>query len=389
MKKHIAIATGLLLVSSSAFATKARMAALGQDENYGSHYLKDSRNVFRNAANVNGMKNYVVTEWGNAAATESSAIAPSAEGGFFREAGNFAYGVYLGSDLDSQNATRAGGNGYGGSAITQGVAGFLDRDNEIDLFFAGDMGVEWGVRVGYSASKSEPTGSTKQEHSGMDLGLGIVMGDLEASANLNLKDESTYDGTNAGSKWEGGGMNLDVSYAMGSNTFYASYATIDSEFTSGTGVAKNETERKTLELGVGHVKEVSSTSRMIGNISYRSVEGEDKDGTTATSNQTQKDTSIPLTVGFETDATSWLTLRGAVSQNVLINNRETKVGASTTKATRANDTGVVAGATLNFGKLKVDGMIGNNGVNGQHTNASGGVLDTDRLLTRVGVHYWF
>ena len=92
--------------------------------------------------------------------------------------------------------------------------------------------------------------------------------------------------------------------------------------------------------------------------------------------------SFPLTLGFEADATSWLVLRGSVSQNVLINKTETK-GVS--KGTQANQTSVNAGATLNFGKLKVDGSIGNAAGTGNQT----GVLKTDDLLTRVGVHYWF
>ena len=91
MKKHIAIAAGLAVLSTSAFATKARMNALGQGDDRGSFYIQDSRNVFRNASDVNNMTNYVVTEWGTAAATEDSVTAPGAEGGFFRSAGQFNY----------------------------------------------------------------------------------------------------------------------------------------------------------------------------------------------------------------------------------------------------------------------------------------------------------
>ena len=59
MKKHILIATGLALLSGAAHATKARMQALGQDQNLGSFYLGDTRNVFRNAADLNGTKDYI------------------------------------------------------------------------------------------------------------------------------------------------------------------------------------------------------------------------------------------------------------------------------------------------------------------------------------------
>ena len=80
MKKHIAIAAGLAVLSTSAFATKARMNALGQGDDRGSFYIQDSRNVFRNASEVNNMTNYVVTEWGTASNTADSVTAPHAEG---------------------------------------------------------------------------------------------------------------------------------------------------------------------------------------------------------------------------------------------------------------------------------------------------------------------
>ena len=92
MKKSVLIATGLAVLSTSAYATKARMSALGQDEGLGSYYMGDTRNVFRNPADLNYTKNYMVAEWGQDAGTAN------AEGGFFRELGAFNYGVYLGSN---------------------------------------------------------------------------------------------------------------------------------------------------------------------------------------------------------------------------------------------------------------------------------------------------
>lgn len=391
MKKHVLIATGLAVLSTSAYATKARMAALGQDTGYGSFYMSDSRNIFRNAAHVNSMKNYVVTEWGSATGADSTATAPAAEGGFFREAGAFAYGLYLGSDLESQNGIRSAGTGYGGSGIAFGQASALDRDNELDVFFAGDMGVEWGVHLNYASNKDETgTPAVKEKQSALGLGAGIVMGDLNAYLNMGFKDETENVNNTTGAKWESmGSMVAGVGYNWMSYTFFAEYQKRGAEFVSGSGVAKNETEQTVLKVGAGHVKEVSATSRMVADLHYSTTKGEDKDGTTATNNREQTVTKLPLTVGFETDATSWLTLRGSVSQAVIINNAEVKTSSATTKSTNANDTSVNAGATLNFGKLKVDGMIGTNGVNGTNTNAKNGVLDADRLLTQVAVHYWF
>jgi hypothetical protein len=192
------------------------MEALGQDSERGSLYIQDSRNLFRNAAHVNTFKNYVVTEWGTATAgTADTAAAPTAEGGFFREMGAFSYGVYLGNKNDSEEAVR-NGTGYAGSAIATGTANFQDYDNPIDLYFGGDMGIQWGARISYAKGEVDTgTAATKTEHSAMGLGLGIVMGDLDVYGSMKLKDESKGDGATADAKYEAGGMQLGLGYNLG------------------------------------------------------------------------------------------------------------------------------------------------------------------------------
>jgi len=390
MKKQIIVATGLAVLSTSAWATKSRMEALGQDSERGSLYIQDSRNLFRNAAHVNTFKNYVVTEWGTATAgTADSATAPTAEGGFFREMGAFSYGVYLGNKNDSEEAVRNGA-GYGGSAIATGAAGFQDYDNPIDLFFGGDMGIQWGARISYAKGEVDTgTAATKTEHSAMGLGLGIVMGDLDVYGSMKLKDESKGDGATADAKYEAGGMQLGLGYNLGDLRVYADYAKQDAEYTSAAGAAKNETDQTSMMFGVAKTHEVSSSSRVWYSLSYLNVKGEDKDGTTATNNQEQTNTRLLLGVGMEAEANSWLTLRGSVTGPVVMNETETKT-TTTTKQTNANQVDVNAGATLSFGKLKIDGSIGTSASarNGALGTKSG-VLTTDNLLSRVAVHYWF
>jgi len=385
MKKQLAIATGLMLLATGAHATKSRMNALGQDSARGSHYLNDTRNVFRNAANINTMNNYVVTEWGTAASTVSSASSPAAEGGFARSAGNFNYGVYLGSDINSHNGQRATGTGYAGTA-TMGSGSFQMSDNEVDLFFGGDMGLQWGANLHYASGKTEAPATTKKEHSALGLGVGVMMGDLAASLNLGLKDESTFDGTTAGTKFENDGdMNFNVSYKMGANAFFVEYDKLGAKYNNGTATAT--TEKTTITVGAGHVKEVSNTARINMDVSYVKTDAEDK---TAAGVKTEVNSSkLPLTVGFEVDANSWLVLRGSIKQNFFIGTTETK-STTTTKSSVANSTVVQAGATLNFGKLKVDGAIGTTSAGGSAgSNTNDGTLRTDALLTTVAVHYWF
>ncbi len=397
MKKQIVLATIATLATTSAWATKSRMNALGQGQGRGSFYIQDTRNVFRNAARINQTNNYMVTEWGDATQA-GGATTPKAEGGFFKNAGAFSYGVYLGSDITDQ-AGNSAKDGYADSmqttstqATTFGDTGFKDRSNDLDLFFGGDMGVEWGARLHYANGKTEQTSpSPELKQSTLGLGLGMVMGDLNAYVNYTINDEMENSSTGAGYKFEDdGSMNIGVGYKWMDFTFFVDYNKTAAKYTGGTGVAANTTEMSVLNVGAGYIKEVSSTSRMFADVAYRMTSAEDKDGTTAANNIEADRSELPVTVGFETDATSWLTVRGSISQNVFLNSQSTKIGtAAELDSTRDNTTSVAAGATLNFGKLMIDGMIGTNGTNGTSSGTSRGVLDTDRLLTQVAVHYWF
>ncbi|WP_127716555.1 hypothetical protein [Halobacteriovorax sp. HLS] len=373
MKKQILIATGLAVLSTSAFASKARLEALGQNDDRGSFYVEDARNIFRNASKVNTFKNYIVTEWGTDNAAADTAAAPHAEGGFFREMGSFAYGLYLGSDIDSENANRTN---------------YQAQDNDLDLFFGGDMGVQWGARLHYASGKNETTGTFKKEHSNLGLGLGMTMGDIEAYANMILSDESKG-GASAGDKFEANGLNIGAAYNFAGNKFFVDYD--KSGYDNTVSAVKTENELTTLTVGVGRIHEVSSTARLNMDVAY--VASTEKVKPASATFGEIKNSTLPVTLGFEADATSWLVLRGSVSQNVFINNREVKGATTTTnnvKSTNTNTTDVTAGATLNFGKLKVDGSIGTTGASRTAaTAAEQGVLSLDNMMTRVGVHYWF
>ena len=57
MKKQIVLATIATLATTSVWATRARMNSLGQQQDRGSFYIQDTRNVFRNAARINQTNN--------------------------------------------------------------------------------------------------------------------------------------------------------------------------------------------------------------------------------------------------------------------------------------------------------------------------------------------
>lgn len=371
MKKNVLVIAGLAVLSTSAHATKARMESLGQDSVRGSEYISDSRNIFRNPALLNTTKNYIVTEWGTNATADDTASAPRAEGGFFREMGSFNYGLYLGNDGVAQGRT---------GLVNQ----FLTQDNALDLFLSGDMGVQWGAKLHYANSKDEGTSAFEKKNTAFGLGLGAVMGEAEVYADLALSDKST------GAVAAGDVFKTKPSYIVGGsykwsgNTFFANYESKKVEVTGSVvaGVTAGTTKSSTIVVGAGRIHEINPTARIVTDATVRM-------GTTETAAGKTKNNTLPVTLGFEADATSWLVLRGAVSQNVILNETKNTAGKKTTDA---NTTGVDAGATLNFGKLKVDGTIGTtNAANNSQTNGgtNTGTLSLSNLMTRVGVSYWF
>lgn len=368
MKKTLVIA-GLAVLSTSAHATKARMEALGQDSVRGSEYISDSRNVFRNPAVLNQTKNYLVTEWGTNATADETAAAPRAEGGFFREMGSFNYGLYLGNDETAKGRT---------GAVNQ----FLTQDNALDLFLSGDMGVQWGARLHYANSKDEATSAFEKKNTAIGLGLGVVMGELEAYTNITIVDKSEGAAAASNEFKTKPSYIVGGSYKIGGNTVFASYENAKYEVT-GT-VIPGTTKNSQITVGAGRIHEINPTARIITDATVKLA-------TEQTTAGKEKTNTLPVTLGFEADATSWLVLRGAVSQNVILNDTKTVAGK---KITNANSTGVNAGATLNFGKLKVDGTIGTTTAgNGTSANTPAGTntgtLSLSNLMTRVGVSYWF
>src|SRR5690554_693409 len=100
MKKQLTVALGLAVLATPAFASKARLMALGEDAN-GSFFINDNRNIFLNAAEANNHADLVTFEWGNNNGADSDTDA-NAEGGILYSHKNLVYGLHLGgqSTLD-------------------------------------------------------------------------------------------------------------------------------------------------------------------------------------------------------------------------------------------------------------------------------------------------
>jgi hypothetical protein len=379
MKKHVIIATGAALLSTSAFATKARMTALGQDGDRGSQYIQDSRNTFRNAAHVNNMNNYVVTEWGNGASAQQY------EGGFFRSTGSLAYGLYLGSDRHSGLGVY---NDIAANEFRPAQAAYRPG-NQIDLFLGGDAGFQWGARLGYMGGEDK-TGDTVNaityeniKRNAMNVGFGVLAGDLSAYLDLNIGDKTELtDPVEANVEQKGKlGLNIGGAYSMQNLTFHADIKTRKAETTVVGNPVTRELKHTGITVGVAQTHEISSTAMVFVATDFTSAKWEDSNGPGSAAKY--QENNLVVRFGFETDATSWLTWRGALSQSVFVASEKLSgtwnnnaLGGK--QAYNNESTNVTAGASLTFGKLVVDGSIG-----------AGGNLNLDQALANVAVSYWF
>lgn len=396
--KKISFIVALACLSTSAHATKARMIALGEDAADGSYYIQDDRNMFRNSAFLNDYANKSVLEWGNSSGAAGTNLdtdgAPKAQGGFIKNGGAYNYGAYLGNESNTTQLLRMSAWGSGDT--------LSHADNVLDVFFGGGSDMKWGANLAYSKNKTETSSTVKNEDHSYGARLGVATDNMDAFANIALGNNAKRTNGSNTFEYDGKlGYHVGGTYRMGAWSPFVSWKNGKWDVKQ-TGSATAEGTFTELQVGAGHTHNLSSTTRVLTRVNYfkEAVELKYAAGTTE-----GKISKIPLVVGFEADATSWLTLRGSVGHNLIGNVEAKNLGSvpnatvravyaaryTTTeqKRTITNSTAVNAGASLTFGSLVVDGSIGANGTDGATAATKSGVLDLDRLLTRVGMTYSF
>jgi hypothetical protein len=401
MKKQLVLALGLAVLATPALATKARLQALGEDVD-GSFYINSTRNIFLNAAHINNHKDVVTFEWGNTVATgdindpqdgdnfgQDTNSSPRGEGGLYRAQGNFVYGLHLGKASSASNAIRSA------AGVSLNTAA---EKNNIDFFLGGDAGIKWGANIGYSRS-ADAGAEGNGEQQALRSRLGIIAGDLEGFANIELQN-TAEDETN---EFDG-----DLSYQVGAiynlheYRLFIDYTRLGGE-ASAAG-EENDISFQQIRLAAGRITRINDRATLFtrAQFTWAKAENEGSDGAFGTdptscsfSNvfacEKFKTMRLPLTIGFEYDATSWLILRASVSQSIWGREEDADNKRSLAETTQIN-----AGATFRFGEFYIDGVIGNSsetGVadfpQGQSTAGGNGTLRSDVLMSRVSMTYRF
>lgn len=407
MKRQLTLAVGLMVLAAPAFATKARLQALGEDI-YGSQYINDNRNIWLNAAQINNHKDLVTYEFGNNNQAVDTAATPRSEGGVYKAMGNLTYGVHFGSASNTSNQLRmAAGMAQGNPTATPStLAGTANEENNVDVFVGGDAGVKWGANLGYAKGGQQSSVNQNVHSESLRTRLGAIMGDTQVYANINLINNASgftavpTIGTVSGTaKFNGkSGIQVGAIHAWEGNTLFVDLRDFRGEGNINTG-SKQDQKLQQAQVGIGRVTRLNDKTNLFTKGVFAYAKAENDSDSTLVGGFTgvcsaspffckeYKTMRVPVVIGLENETTSWLTLRASIAQVVWGNEED----ADKERQIR-NSTAVNAGATLKFGELSVDGVIGNStdvGAAGDSTGAGNGTLRLDTLMTRVGMTYRF
>lgn len=433
MKKLLLIGSALTLISTSAMASQARLLALGMKEtdNEGMYHVSDSRNIFLNPAYINIYNNYVQAEYGqngqsartssstDSYATLDNTTSPKAMGGFMKKSGDYVYGLYLGNESNTSSLLRIVGTSaiatFNGATGATGAGSnskmLYTTDNQFDLFFGGDNGMKWAGNVLFATGKND---SRKAKDSAAAIRFGAIGSNWDAHINISAmsKAEATDTISAAGlgvaatsvtQEFKGKlGLHVGGSYILSGNNRVFGYVKHygweqkDSfNYTAGlsslggkTGTTKGDFT--SYYLGWGSHNDVNTTDKVFYSVAAKKTDINAK----FTNKGEIRHMVIPVTIAYEAVATEWLTLRGSVVQNIwgqkdnkntasmnpVARTLITNIYGGNGKATVTNSTEVNAGASLTFGNLVMDGIVG--------VKATGS-LNTDDLLTKAAVTYNF
>lgn len=388
MKQLLVIAIALTAINAQ--ASRARVNALG-----GAAHLVDTATVHNNPADIFALpSDYVVFETGSTTGTAAGGGAANAttegsnaEGMIVRSMGDAKLGLSLGHQ--SNNAASWGLRGLT-QATADGLALRANQQNPLELTYGAKAAdLAWAGTLVYSNfhNKRSVTDGAAATDIAKESSLGARFG-LRASnwdAALRVGLGSNVQLVN-GAKSEGNfSAGLNGGYWMENIYLHGAFSTATGKQKDNDAAVNPNAE----------LRKVSSESISVGALSTHKKDGSELFyGVQLASSTTKLDDTgvgqtkvtsltLPLVIGVEVDAASWLTFRGSVTQTTLINDAKTTTAAGANlvnSAPGAQNTAVNLGAGLKFNKLTVDGTL---------TAAQTQQLNANTLLAQVGATYWF
>lgn len=354
MKKMLVLAA-VALATTPAFASKARLSALQS-----AAHLSDTRDVLAKPDRAMAHGEFATLEVGDGTGTN-----PKPEGGFTRKMGdNSAMGAYLGNK-----------SGLGIDSLGL-VTAVYSVQNPLNLYYASKMGdLSWGLGLQYAASEDKAA-KKKSSLMGLTASATSVAG-WDAQFSFGLTGEATNTaGASEVKATQGSPMSISGGYAMDSLYVYAKYAMLGAKHSTG-GTASANVEKTDMTVGVVNSHKKDGADFYYG-VSYTSSVNKDKEGTQSKTESSK----LPVIVGIEAEAASWLVVRGSITQSVLMSASKTSTTAGTTNETSMTDDTVVAGGLgLKLSKFTVDGTLAG--------SSTGKLGSDDHFMANLGLTYKF
>jgi hypothetical protein len=355
--KQALLLFAVVMTANQAYATKARLRALNQDEN-GSYYINDTRNVFLNPAQISGLKDHMNVEWGKRSRTGEPSEHAEAEGGFVTVLGDGKLGVQLGRVTGFDNMVRFLNTEM--DDVPTAVLGhdFGDGQNNIDVIYGGGQSMKWGAGVGVSRSKT-PTGTeTDAEVQAYELRGGVAADGYEAFGSLlfGAKSDEELGAGVSGELKEKLGLEAGGSVSLGSDKkLYGSLRMDNFEASRGDAV---KYDGKGMQFMVGFVnwRDMANNARFFysGELQYMNIEADDDVGST---DEEYTRLLLPVTLGLEADANTWMRLRASVRQEILLGSIKSTEDVSSGKKkweNSPNTTSVAGGVGASLNNFNFD-----------------------------------
>lgn len=373
MKKALYLIAAISLAATSAMASKARQKALSNTT-----AITDIQSIFLNPADMHYVGDFATFEMGETPTTAATGATthatPDAEGGFMRTMGDAKLGFYLGKASSNVNDLRALTN-----ATATGTPDFLNHENPFEVFYGAKAGDQnWGLSFSYSNSdkKMDPDDTTDdKKQMAMGMRLGVKNDVWGAYANIGL-GSTAKDGDD---EYKGkSGITVGGHYLMDTMKFILKQDMAGAKATNATADTFDYDMSETT-LGFTNAWKSEGSIAFYG-LAYKMKTEKYK----VPSDRKIDTSSMPFTIGAEVLATSWMKLRGSVTQNVLMS--KTKDASSPAAPTTDKDntvdhnTTTAAGAGFVWGKNNLDVVM---------TAGTSGTLNTTAFGTSASYTYMF
>ncbi|MCB0421944.1 MAG: hypothetical protein KDD61_13185 [Bdellovibrionales bacterium] len=365
----------LSALSTTAYASKARLTALGQDTN-GSLYIQDNRNIFLNPARINKLKNHLNFEMGSTTAGTT----PNAEGGVVTDFKSSKLGVQFG---------RLGHAGENIAVANNLVAGnnLIVPQNTFEIIYGTNSGGrDLGFSLLYGNSKSD-TGKAANlpdnTASEITLRAGTTLtSGLEIFGYFDVQQKSKHENTTPATSFEytgsGANLGLGATKRVMNDRFIASGFVTLKQGDIETNSTKTTVDTKTVQVQL--TEEIKKTDKVLlfatAGVKYETG----KVDFTGPTDFDLSTFSLPFVIGVEAKATSWMDLRASVAQTVLLDNQKTYNGTNEITTENKNSTVVAAGLSLKWEDFTLDGVL---------TGSTTGVINSTSLISQASLTYSF